>query len=54
MSNLEILNRASADFETRLVAVGPDQWDVPTPNTEWTVRDMVAHVVRATKWPLLC
>jgi len=49
MSNLDILSRAAADFETRLVAVGPEQWDVPTPNTEWTVRDMVAHVVRGNE-----
>jgi uncharacterized protein (TIGR03086 family) len=32
-------------FEARLAAVAEGQWSDPTPCTEWTVRDLVAHVV---------
>lgn len=43
----EALDRAVAEFERRLVAVGDDQWDDPTPCEGWTVRDLVNHVVGA-------
>src|SRR5262245_57479862 len=32
-------------FERRLHDVAPDQWSNQTPCTEWTVRDLVGHVV---------
>ncbi len=32
-------------FAERAAAITPDQWSIPTPCTEWTVRDLVAHVV---------
>jgi uncharacterized protein (TIGR03086 family) len=32
-------------FDTRLVGVGPDQWSNPTPCTDWTLRDLVTHVI---------
>jgi uncharacterized protein (TIGR03086 family) len=38
--------RLSAAFADRIVAVPPDRWDDPTPCTDWTVRDLVAHVVQ--------
>ena len=36
-------------------AVGADQWDRPTPCSEWTVRDLVNHVTGEDLWtvPLL-
>ncbi|MGF6884335.1 uncharacterized protein (TIGR03086 family) [Nocardia sp. GAS34] len=37
---------ASAEFERRLQTVRPDQWDWPTPCTEWNVRQLVNHMVR--------
>ena len=27
------------------VAIGPDQWSAPTPCPDWTVRDLVVHVI---------
>jgi len=35
--------------------IGPGQWDLPTPCTDWTVRDLVAHIVSEARWtpPLL-
>jgi uncharacterized protein (TIGR03086 family) len=32
-------------FTARLHGVAPDQWSTPTPCPDWTVRDLVAHVV---------
>ncbi|MEU9038815.1 TIGR03086 family metal-binding protein [Streptomyces sp. NPDC048352] len=42
-------------FGERVRAVGPAQWDEPTPCTEWTVRDLVNHVTGEQLWvpPLL-
>ena len=33
-----------------VVAVRDDQWDCPTPCTEWTVRDLVNHVTSEDLW----
>jgi uncharacterized protein (TIGR03086 family) len=35
----------ASDFTARLGQVGTDQWSNPTPCSEWTVRDLVAHVI---------
>ena len=32
-------------FTTRLADIQPDQWEAPTPCTDWHVRDLVAHVI---------
>ncbi|MFC9295408.1 TIGR03086 family metal-binding protein [Streptomyces sp. NPDC057011] len=37
-------------FGERLRAVADDQWDAPTPCTEWTVRDLVNHVTGEQLW----
>ncbi len=42
---LDTLDRASAGFAEALRRVGSDQWGLPTPCTEWTVRDLANHVV---------
>jgi uncharacterized protein (TIGR03086 family) len=36
-------------FSQRAAAIRPDQWVTATPCTEWTVRDLVAHVVRTQR-----
>jgi uncharacterized protein (TIGR03086 family) len=30
--------------------VKDEQWDKPTPDTQWTVRDLVAHIVEGVLW----
>lgn len=42
-------------FDDRVRAVGDDQWDAPTPCSEWSVRDLVNHVAVEDLWvpPLL-
>jgi uncharacterized protein (TIGR03086 family) len=36
---------AAKGFTTRLDAVSDDQWDNPTPCTDWNVRQLVDHVI---------
>src|SRR5438046_1539898 len=37
--------RIAAGFDRRVRGIEPNAWLRPTPCTEWTVRDVVAHVV---------
>jgi uncharacterized protein (TIGR03086 family) len=49
---VELQASAAAEFGRRLQAV--TDWDAPTPDSEWTTRDLVAHVVDEQRWiPLL-
>lgn len=43
------------EFGARVHAVAEDQWDAPTPDTAWTVADLVGHLVDEHRWapPLL-
>ena len=45
MGPFDALSRASDEFERRLREVRPDDWDRSTPCEDWTVRDLVRHVV---------
>jgi uncharacterized protein (TIGR03086 family) len=42
--------RVHDEFARRLGQVEEDQWDAATPDVEWTVRDLVAHVVEEQRW----
>lgn len=42
---LPLLAAAAAESERIAGNVRPDQWDLPTPCTEWSVRDVVNHLV---------
>ncbi|MFG3496908.1 TIGR03086 family metal-binding protein [Streptomyces sp. NPDC047928] len=37
-------------FTRRVHEIGADQWDGPTPCTEWSVRDLVNHVTGEQLW----
>jgi uncharacterized protein (TIGR03086 family) len=37
-------------FSAGVHAVRDDQWDAPTPDTEWSVRDLVNHLVVEQLW----
>src|SRR5919199_4377360 len=56
MSDLLVLfERAVGEFGRRVRAISDDQWDGPTPDEGWTVRDLVQHLVSEALWapPLL-
>ena len=45
MDAFEQFDRAAEEFALRLALVGDHDWDRPTPCDEWTVRDLVNHVI---------
>jgi uncharacterized protein (TIGR03086 family) len=49
-SALSLLPVAAEEFGRRVHAVPPDRWDAPTPDAEWTVRDLVNHLVGEHLW----
>jgi uncharacterized protein (TIGR03086 family) len=46
----ELYSRAIAEFDRRVQAIEPDQWESSTPCTEWNLRTLVNHVVYELKW----
>ncbi|WP_149180453.1 TIGR03086 family metal-binding protein [Streptomyces sp. TRM49041] len=53
MSGSPLLDRhaeALELFSSRVHAVRDDQWDDPTPCTEWSVRDLVSHLTGEQLW----
>lgn len=45
---LDLQKRAHAEFARRVAAV--TDWSAPTPDTEWDVRALVAHVIEEQQW----
>ncbi len=46
----DAMERAMAGFADAVRAVQPDQWDLGTPCAEWSVRDVVDHVVAGERF----
>jgi uncharacterized protein (TIGR03086 family) len=42
--------RTIETWRSRVEALTPDQWDQPTPCTDWSVRELVNHVVGEDRW----
>jgi len=53
MDPFDALDRARAESERRLDAIGDDQWDLPTPCTEMTVRGVVSHLSAGNRMAVL-
>ena len=55
MDIVEVHRRTVEAWQTKVDAVAADQWENPTPCTDWSVRDLVNHVVGEELWmvPLL-
>jgi uncharacterized protein (TIGR03086 family) len=45
-----LFDRALDEFDRRVRAVGREQWNAPTPCTDWDVRTLVNHVVGEQLW----
>ncbi|HEY8913702.1 TIGR03086 family metal-binding protein [Lacisediminihabitans sp.] len=45
---LDLQKQAHREFATRLDGI--TDWDAPTPDSEWNVRDLVRHVVEEQQW----
>jgi len=52
---IEALDRATAQYRRRLVAVASEQWAQPSACDEWTVKDLADHVLGGNRFavPLL-
>jgi uncharacterized protein (TIGR03086 family) len=52
---IEMYRRSVEEFGQRVMAIGAGDWARPTPCSEWTVRDLVRHLVYEELWapPLL-
>lgn len=49
MDQLTALDAARVELDRRLRQVGPGDWDRPTPCGDWNVRELVVHVLGATR-----
>ena len=47
---IELYRRAVDEFDRRVSEIGDDQWDDPTPCTDWNVRELVNHVAAEDLW----
>jgi|SRR5581483_609055 len=47
---IEMYRRSVEEFGQRVMAVGPGDWDQPTPCRDWNVRDLVRHLVYEELW----
>jgi uncharacterized protein (TIGR03086 family) len=52
---VEMFLFAQREFGARVHAVREDQWAAATPDTDWTVADLVEHLIEENRWaaPLL-
>lgn len=41
---------AQRAFDATVQSIGPDQWDAPTPCSDWNTRDLVNHLVYEQRW----
>lgn len=52
---VDLFERAVQEFDTRVQQIKDDQWENPTPCSDWNVRVLVNHLVYEDRWapPLL-
>jgi uncharacterized protein (TIGR03086 family) len=55
MSVPELFPRSVHEFDRRVAAISDNEWTNATPCTDWSVRDLVNHIVSEAAWipPLL-
>jgi uncharacterized protein (TIGR03086 family) len=45
-----LFDRSVKEFDKRVQLIREDQWELPTPCTEWNVHDLVNHLVYEDRW----
>lgn len=50
MDTVELFMRAQRIFDANVKQIKDDQWHLPTPCTEWDVRDLVQHLAMENAW----
>ena len=50
MDTAQLHRRALDEFGSRVALIGDDDWNRPTPCSEWNVRDLVNHVTGEALW----
>lgn len=50
MDILSAHRSALRQFDTRVQLIKDSQWDNPTPDTDWSVRDLLSHLVNEQLW----
>lgn len=50
MDDLLLYRRSLNEFTARATQVSTDLWSAPTPCSDWTVRDLISHVVSEDRW----
>ncbi|MFD0819637.1 TIGR03086 family metal-binding protein, partial [Micromonospora zhanjiangensis] len=50
MDPLELYRRSLNEFTARATQVSSDLWSAPTPCTDWSVYDLISHVVSEDRW----
>ncbi len=52
MADVKDLDAAGTEVRRRVEAIAAAQWDLPTPCTDWTVTDLVVHLVEGSRMAL--
>jgi uncharacterized protein (TIGR03086 family) len=47
---LALFDTSVQQFDAQVAAIGSGDWDKPTPDTEWTVTDLVKHLIDEHLW----
>jgi uncharacterized protein (TIGR03086 family) len=50
MDLLQLYRRSLNEFTGRATQVSSDLWSAPTPCSDWTVHDLISHVVSEDRW----
>ncbi len=53
MADVNDLATSQAEIRRRVAAIAPGQWDLPTPCVNWTVRDLVVHMIEGSHMTVL-